>query len=289
MKKNNSQRNSRIGILIFIVALIILGGLAYQHFQHNSNGTAISSVTPTGEEIQYGTLKDKVPSQTLAESVLVDSVKQELGNNIKWNGAGAFYINDNQSTLNADVSSAPYATNTPLNAHRQLGVANALLNKSTRQQQNRNATSGENGKSNSATIKPAGWIQKDFKGGAYSTLYNRGHLIGYALVGGLRGFDASEANPDNIATQTAWANQASNGNSENTGQNYYETLVRKAIDNGATVRYQVKPIYVGNELVPRGNQIQAKSKDGSLNFNVFIPNVQAGIGIDYQTGKSQEK
>ena len=219
---------------------------------------------------------DKTINEQLANSVMTDAVKSQLGNNIQYNGHGAFIINHNKSTLNANVNVAPYATNEVDRLGRPT-VGNAFLNKTCRQYKNREETG--NGRSD---WKPKGFHQlSDLKDG-YTHAYDRGHLLGYALVGGIKGFNASESNPKNIATQTAWANEA--GDADNTGQNYYEGIVRKALDQGKKVRYQVQDVYEGNNLVPSGAHIQAKSTDGSVDFNVFVPNVQNNIRINYETG-----
>ncbi|KRN33212.1 DNA/RNA non-specific endonuclease [Weissella halotolerans] len=220
------------------------------------------------------------PDEQLAASVLTPAVRAQLhSQRITFNGAGAWLINHNQTDLQANVSTAPYVHLAPLDDLGRPGVANALLNRTSRQYRNRQETGMDR------KIEPLGWHQVNLSG-PYQVLYNRGHSIGYALAGRITSFDASEANRQNITTQTAWANQASNGDDQNTGQNYYETLVRRAQDQNKLVRYRVTPVYDGSALLPAGNHLEAKSRDDSLEFNVFIPNVQPGITINYQTGQA---
>ena len=188
-----------------------------------------------------------------------EGVKQQLGGSLTWNGHGAYIVNNNQTQLNASVSSAPYAVNYT-DSRGRAWRGEAWLNKTTRQYRSRDQTG------NGATSwKPAGFLQATNLTNGPSHAYDRGHLLGYALVGGISGFDASESNPKNIATQTAWANEAASESS--TGQ-----------------RYRVTDIYDGANLVPSGAHIEAKSSDGSLEFNVFVPNVQNNIVVNYATG-----
>lgn len=216
------------------------------------------------------------PSEALAKSVLTPAVTKQLGGSIKWNGTGAFIINNNRPNLNAKINAAPYAVNR-LDAQGRAWQGDAWLNKTTRQYQNREATG--QGRTN---WRPVGFLQATRLANGPNHAYDRGHLLGYALVGNLRGFDASESNPKNIATQTAWANEARAQNS--TGQNYYEGLVRRALDQNKQVRYRVTNIYNGDNLVPAGAHLEALSSDGTVEFNVFVPNVQPNIRINYATG-----
>lgn len=221
------------------------------------------------------------PTNSVANSVMTSNVKNQLGSKITYSDNGSFTINNNKTNLNAKVSSMTYVSLSKLDTKGRPQVANALLNRSSRMYADRKS----NG--NSKTIKPIGWHQVKINN---TYVYNRGHLIGYAIAGSIKGFDASEANRQNIISQTAWSNQASNNDSSNAGQNYYESLVRKKLDSykktnkNATVRYRVTPVYDGSNIVASGTHMEAKSSDGTLEYNVFVPNVQNGVQINYKTG-----
>lgn len=284
MSNHNSKNWKNIGSLILLIFVLAGSYLSKNDVISDNNPIKQIYQSVTGESDGKPFTKDNnnpdTPSKAQALTVMTSHVKNQLVGKITWNGAGAFIINNNKTNLNAKVSSAPYANNQVkyVQGRKVPLVANALLAKSTRQYQNRNETG--NGYTN---WKPAGWHQLHGLLGEYDHAVDRGHLLGYAIVGGLKGFDASTSNPSNIATQLSWANQAADEDS--TGQNYYETLIRHALDQNKRVRYRVTLVYEGNNILSKGSHLEAKSDDGSLEFNVFIPNIQKGIKVNYQTGQ----
>lgn len=127
-------------------------------------------------------------------------------------------------------------------------------------------------------VKPTGWhtVKYDNVDGKY--LYNRCHLIGYQLTG-------ENANRKNLITGTRYLNIE--------GMLPFENLIAdyvKETDNH--VLYRVTPIFVGDNLLATGVQMEGYSVEDNgakICFNVFAYNAQPDIEINYATGESKLK
>ena len=131
------------------------------------------------------------------------------------------------------------------------------------------------GRGSISSVKPTGWINKEYDivDGGY--LYNRCHLIGHQLTG-------EDANKRNLITGTRYMNVQGMLPFENQVADY----VRETENH---VLYRVTPIFIGNELLARGVQIEAWSVEDEgdgICFNVYVYNAQPGITINYATGES---
>lgn len=184
-------------------------------------------------------------------------------------------VNGGQSTLDASTWDTSHIVYSDLDSLNRVGTATAYLD------------SSNYGKSSGRTSQkwlPTGWKQK--KGSNGVEILNRGHLIAYTITFNLddqgnyvEGEDGSLDNPKNLFTQTARSNQVE--------FQKYEEMVRDSIKDGHKVIYRVQPVFRGDELMARGTWLQAVSDDGSLNFSVYIYNVQPGFVFNYADGSSK--
>ena len=124
-------------------------------------------------------------------------------------------------------------------------------------------------------VRPSGWhtVKYDSVDGKY--LYNRCHLIGYQL-------SAENDNEQNLITGTRYLNTEGMLPFENEVADYVR-------ETDGHVLYRVTPLFEGDNLLADGVLMEAYSveDDGAgVCFNVFVYNVQPGIGIDLLTGES---
>lgn len=173
------------------------------------------------------------------------------------NGGSPYFTEDELSTQNG-----AWETYGNLDSLNRATVANAMLSQSL-------MPTGERG--DISSVKPTGWKNKKIKSGY---LYNRSHLIGWALAG-------ENANPKNLITGTRQLNSPEMLRFEMDVKHYLE----QSPDN--YVRYRITPIFKGNELLARGVQMEAQSiGSDAIKFNVYIFNVQDGVELNYADGSS---
>lgn len=185
-------------------------------------------------------------------------------------------VNNNVAELSATDWHTEEIDYSPLDRLNRVGSATAYLSK-------RNLGSSES--RIEQHWQPTGWHNQPVRvNGKRIFPQNRGHLIAYTLSfnfdqdGHYRsGEFGSLDNPKNLATQTAFSNQ--------TTMQVFESQVRDALKHNKKVIYKVTPVFRDQELMPRGYWSQALSTDGTLNFNVYIWNVEPGISFDYATGR----
>lgn len=133
-------------------------------------------------------------------------------------------------------------------------------------------------------VAPTGWHYNRRNG---KQIYNRGHLIAYSVSAGIdlegnfnpRNLSGDQNNPKNLFTQSAFSNQRI--------QTIFESRVRAALRQNKKVIYQATPIFRGEELMARGINLQAVSTDSTLDFNVYLFNVQPGYVFNYMNGRAK--
>ncbi|MBE6155035.1 MAG: hypothetical protein E7163_05675 [Firmicutes bacterium] len=195
------------------------------------------------------------------ESYAIDSIPE-------YSGKSFIVINDNIPNFNEnDKTSDSYEKYSNLDFLGRAGVAVANIGKDLMPTEERESI---------GMIKPSGWhtIKYDIVDGKY--LYNRCHLIGFQLTG-------ENANEKNLITCTRQMNTGKMLEYENKIANY----IRKTNNH---VLYRVTPIYIDNNRLASGVQMEALSIEDNgrgIKFNVYVYNVQDGIEIDYKTGESK--
>ncbi len=262
MAKKKRKRQSRLSQAGGVVAIILAAALwLYQGGYLDSVIGNTDNVTVTSETSQ----DNRLDTDAYAKLAKLDfaSGDQPVMN-----------VNSGKSTLNIAAWQTEHIDYGNLDKLNRTTTVTAYLS-------NRNL--GRSAGRPSQDWTPTGW---HYNRGGGTEIYNRGHLIAYTLTFNInadgkyvQGEDGSSDNPKNLATQSAYSNQVL--------MQIYEGKVRTALEDNKKVIYQVTTVFRDNELMPRGYWLQGLSTDGTVNFNVYIFNVQPGYKFNYTDGSNR--
>ena len=176
-------------------------------------------------------------------------------------------FNDNIPRFsNEDITSTEvYHRNGPLDSLGRVTAANAVVGVEIMPAEQRGSIGHH---------EPTGWSQARYANiDSGGWLYNRSHLIGHQLTG----------NDD-------YANLMTGTRSFNMRMLEYENFVANYVETTENhVRYRVTPVFEGNNLIASGIYMEGFSIEDNgegLMFNIYIPNTQPGVTINYANGSS---
>lgn len=228
-KKKNKHRRQRVRLPFFVVVIVIALSFLYK---------GINPLEYAQEYIREAATTFKESSS----SPIAREFKAEADLPI-FAGKPYVVLNNNIPDFSQDeekLNDPPFEYYSPLDGLGRCGYACAKIGKELMPTEKRESI---------GSVKPSGWqISKyDFVDGKY--LYNRCHLIGFQLAG-------ENANERNLITGTRYLNVD--------GMLPFENTVADYIDNTNNhVMYRVTPIFIGDELIPRGVQMEGYSvEDG---------------------------
>lgn len=186
----------------------------------------------------------------------------------KYEGKPYIEVNGNKVEYNKPYKKT-FINLSDLDSLGRCGTAEAVLGEETLPTEKRKSI---------GMVRPSGWPERvadakyDFVDGKY--LYNRSHLIAHSLSG-------LNAEEENLITGTRSMNAKYMWQFE-------EQVLEYIRNTGNHVFYRVTPVFVEDELVARGVEMEAKSlEEEGLEFHVYIFNVEDGVEIDYKTGNSK--
>ena len=258
--------------LLMIGVLALAGALCYRHYVDARKDPAANGASGGGSIAAQGTGSGRVDmpeGQEFTKALCVTNPEAIP----TYHGEDYVTLMDSIPGFSLyDLRNVTGESFSELDALGRCGSAVAMLHRSMMPSEER----GEIG-----AVKPTGWVQRKYEGIIDSKppyLYNRCHLIAYALTG-------QNANERNLITGTRHFNSES--------MLEFELLVMQYLEKSENhVLYRVTPLFLGEELLARGVEMEAYSVEdygAGVCFHVFVYNVQPGIRLDYATGESEKE
>ena len=131
----------------------------------------------------------------------------------------------------------------------------------------------------SDSVTPSYWNRLK-KTTDYDKIFRRGHLIASTFGGDKKMSNTSNRGKLSQFIQTKWSNENDNGRNPYC-QWHFEDIIKETVTK-CSVCMDSRLIYRNNvDVIPIGVHLQAVTKEKSL-FNVFLPNIDPNIVIDYK-------